>query len=74
MSFNVGDRAVVNALFDPNVPAALRDRMVGAYGTVAMVVDENFGMLFFTPDREVADYPGGGDWAVLAHELDKLEG
>lgn len=73
--FNVGDRAVVNHKFDPMVPAERRDKVIGSYGHVSMVVDANAGMLFFKPDVEVAGMDAGGKlgWAVLAEELDKLE-
>lgn len=73
--FKVGDRAVVNDKFDPLVPAFRRDKVVGSYGNVSMVVDAEDGLLFFKPDVDVDTMPGDPNfgWAVLAEELDKLE-
>lgn len=73
--FNVGDRAVVNNKFDPLVPAFRRDRVVGSYGSVSMIVDEDEGLVFFKPDVDVDTMPRDAvlGWAVLAEELDLLE-
>lgn len=70
--FKVGDRAMVNADYD-NM-AIDRDKLIGAEGTVVMVVPGAEDRLFFKADDDRLDGWGPDKaWAVLDFELDKLE-
>lgn len=70
--FKVGDRAVVNNMFDILVPD--RDRVIGAIGTVTDVVQDAPELLYFKADDPKSDGWGpDGSWAVIDFELDKLE-
>lgn len=70
--FKIGDRAVVNDLVDPLIPSELRNQMLGARGQISALVPEDNSLVFFKPDTPKTDYPTT-DWALIDHELDKLD-
>lgn len=72
IKFKVGDRAVINASFDPLVP--YRDRLIGQYGVISDQVPDVPECLYIKLDnKDLVGFGADGSWAVLAEELDKIE-
>jgi len=72
VKFQAGDRAVVNSHYD--FLAIDRDKLVGAVGTVFEVVEDAPELLFFkADDPNVGGHGPDNTWALMDHELDKLE-
>lgn len=70
MTFKIGDRAIVNDTFDTSVPD--RNNYIGTVGTVTDQVPGAPECLFFTPD-DPTKMGMFGAWAVMDHELDRVE-
>lgn len=69
MSFNVGDRVVINDNYDEFVPC--RDQLIGQAGVITFQVPDVPECLFVKmDDPNLTGWGSDGSWAVLAEEVD----